>query len=67
MQTLFKDIKGLVGCYDNSPPFLAGDEMRQFTVLENAWMTVEGKKITGFGSMSKCPKGEGKTVVCSGR
>jgi imidazolonepropionase len=67
MQTLFKDIKGLVGCYDNSPPFLAGDEMRQFPVLENAWMTVEGKKITGFGSMSECPKGEGKTVVCSGR
>ena len=41
--------------------------MRQFPVLENAWLTVEGKKITGFGPMSECPKGEGDTVVCAGR
>ena len=66
MQTLFKDIKGLVGCYDISPPYLAGEDMRQFPVLENAWLTVEGKKITGFGPMSECPKGEGDTVVCAG-
>jgi len=67
MQTLFKDIKGLVGCYEISPSYLAGAEMRQFPVQDNAWMTVEGKKITGFGPMSECPKCDGETVVCSGR
>ena len=67
MQTLFKDIKGLVGCYEISPPYLAGADMKQFPVLENAWLTVEGKKITGFGPMSECPKCQGEIVVCSGR
>ena len=67
MQTLFKDIKGLVGCYEISPPYLAGADMKQFPVLQNAWLTVEGKKITGFGPMSECPKCHGETVMCSGR
>ncbi len=66
MRALFKDIKGLVGCYEKSPSFVAGNDMRKFPVLENAWMEVVGEKIVGFGSMSTCPKiPAGQSVVVS--
>ena len=66
MRALFKDIKGLVGCYEKSPSFVAGNDMRKFPVLENAWMEVVGEKIVGFGSMSTCPKiPTGQSVVVS--
>ena len=56
MRALFKDIKGLVGCYENPPNYVAGDDMKNFPVLENAWMEVVGEKIIGLGSMSTGPK-----------
>ena len=66
MRALFKDIKGLVGCYEKSPSFVAGNDMRKFPVLENAWMEVVGEKIVGFGAMSTCPKiPAGQSVVVS--
>ncbi|HHZ97914.1 MAG TPA: imidazolonepropionase [Flavobacteriales bacterium] len=72
MRALFKDIKGLVGYYEKSPRFIAGDEMKQFPVMENAWLEVVGGKIIAAGPMSTCPKIEAgapkSTVVkCTGR
>jgi len=72
MRALFKDIKGLVGYYENPPNFVAGEEMKQFPVMENAWIEVVGGKIIAAGPMSTCPKvpsGSSKPVVvnCKGR
>jgi imidazolonepropionase len=70
MRALFKDIKGLVGCYENSPNFVAGENMKNFPVLKNAWMEVVGEKIIGFGSMSTCPKvpsGKAQIISCTNR
>lgn len=68
MQTLLKDIKGLVGAYKNPPSFIAGDDMRLFTVLENAWLLVDNGQILDFGTMDSCPnKGEYDVVDCPGR
>jgi imidazolonepropionase len=70
MRALFKDIKGLVGCYKNPPHFVAGDNMKHFPILENAWMEVVGEKITRFGPMSTCPKipsGKAQIISCTDR
>ena len=68
MQTLLKDIKGLVGAYKNPPSFIAGDDMRLFTVLENAWLSVDNGQILDFGTMDSCPnQGEYDVVDCPGR
>ena len=70
MQSLLKDIKGLVGAYKKSPRFVAGKEMKQFPVTENAWMLFENGIITDFGTMGDCPEVniESVDVVdCSGR
>ncbi|MFN3917660.1 MAG: imidazolonepropionase [Flavobacteriales bacterium] len=49
---LVKNIKGLVGVYDEAPRLLRGEEMRNFPLLENAYLAVEDGLIVGFGSMS---------------
>ena len=68
MQSLFKDIKGLVGAYENCPKFLSGKQMRDLVVLENAWLSVDNGIIKGFGTMDSCPELENVNVVdCSGR
>lgn len=65
MQTLFIDIKALVGAYKNSPSFLAGEEMKNFNVVENAWLLIEDEKISDYGSMSEVPDINDDTDVVS--
>lgn len=70
MQSLLKDIKGLVGAYKKAPRFVAGEEMKQFPVLENAWLLFENGVITDFGTMDDCPEVNVETVDvvdCTGR
>jgi len=71
MRALFKDIKGLVGAYKNAPDFVAGAEMKNFPVLENSWLLVEGGLISDFGSMSDFPGVKDWTdleiIDCEGR
>ena len=55
MRRLFKNIKGLVGCYEAPPEWLAGQSMAEFPVLENAWLAVEEGRIAAFGSMTDFP------------
>lgn len=64
MQTLFIDIKGLVGAYKNSPSFLSGADMKAFNTEENAWLLIENDRILDYGSMSEVPEfGEDVDVV----
>jgi len=51
MKILIKNIKGLVGCYEDAPFFLRGREMDRLPVLENAFLAIEEGKIAMYGSM----------------
>ena len=55
MRRLFKNIKGLVGCYEAPPEWLAGQSMSEFPILENARLAVEEGRIAAFGSMTDFP------------
>src|SRR5688572_17318221 len=52
---LLKNIKTLVGVYENAPDKLCGEEMRVVPVLENAWLACDEGRIADFGSMSEFP------------
>lgn len=55
MRLLLKNIRGLVGAYENAPGFLAGKDMREFPVLTDAWLAVEDGRVVDFGSMTEFP------------
>lgn len=49
---LIKNIKGLVQCGENLPKFRSGKEMRELSVIENAFLAIEDGVIVAYGSMS---------------
>ena len=51
MKILIKNIKGLVGHYEEAPPFIRGRDMDKLPVLENAFLAIEDGKIAMYGSM----------------
>ena len=55
MRTLLKNIKGLIGSFDEAPRHVAGGDMAKFPVLEDAWLAVEGGIVVDFGEMSEFP------------
>lgn len=55
MRLLVTHIRGLVGAFDAPPAFLAGADMRDFPVLEDAWLAVEDGQFVDFGPMSEFP------------
>jgi imidazolonepropionase len=68
---LLKNIRGLVGAFETPPPFVAGSDMSQFPVVEDAWLAVEAGRVVDWGEMSEFPgiaDWSGLEVVdCSGR
>lgn len=55
MRTLLKNIKGLVGAFEDVPRHVAGGAMAKFPVLEDAWLALEGGVVVDFGEMSSFP------------
>ena len=55
MKLLIKNIKGLVGVYDDAPAKLAGRSMDVLPVMENAWLAIENGVIADFGEMASWP------------
>ncbi|MCZ4407587.1 imidazolonepropionase [Cryomorphaceae bacterium 1068] len=51
MKILIKNIKGLVGHYEEAPAFLRGHQMDELPVLENAFLAIEDGKIGMYGKM----------------
>jgi len=51
MKILIKNIKGLVGHYEDAPRFLRGQDMDTLPILENAFLGIEDGKIALFGKM----------------
>lgn len=52
MRTLVRNIKTLVGVTSGHPLHLQGAEMAQLGQIDDAWLLVEGDRISGFGKMS---------------
>lgn len=48
---LLVNIGALVGARAEAPARLAGAEMNDIPVLENAWLKIDGERIAAFGSM----------------
>lgn len=55
MRTLVKNIKGLVGAFDDVPRDVAGSEMAKFPILHNAWLAAEDGVVVDFGGMDDFP------------
>ncbi len=51
MRTLIKNIKTLVGVGSEGKLRLQGAEMAQLGTIEDAWLLVEGERISSFGEM----------------
>ena len=49
------NIKGLIQVRKSTPHFLAGVEMASLPVIENAFLVMQGGKISGFGKMTELP------------
>lgn len=52
---LLKNIKSLIGVYDNSPQKLAGLDMKKLPLIKNAWLAAEDGLIIDFGRMENFP------------
>jgi imidazolonepropionase len=57
------NIKGLVQVRKNGSAALRGKEMAELPVLENAWLTIEEGRISGFGSMDEIPADSGRKYI----
>ncbi len=53
MRTLIRNIRRLYGINNGQKLFRAGEEMKQFDYLENAWLLIDDKKIADFGEMPR--------------
>ncbi len=56
MTTLYKNIKQLVQVRDEGMNYVAGLQMKELPVIENAWLLVDEGIITDYGNMDTCPQ-----------
>jgi len=56
MSILIKNIKKLVQVEENLRLKVTGKDMAKVQSIDNAWLLLEGDKISGFGSMNNLPK-----------
>lgn len=57
------NIKGLVQVREKRSSPLAGPEMSQLPVLDNAYLTISNGRISGFGSMDDLPADSSKKYI----
>jgi len=61
------NIKELGGILPEGTTALRGHEMRTFSTIENAFLTIENGKISGFGSMAEFSPNDYQTLDASGQ
>ena len=61
------NIKELGGILPEGTTALRGQEMRTFSTVENAFLTIENGKISGFGSMDEFSQNDHQTLDVSGQ
>lgn len=65
---LITNIKGLVQVREKSIERVAGKQMSELPILENAFLTITGDRIASYGKMSELKSTEAKeTIDASGR
>jgi len=68
LDVLIKNIKALVQVRDSTPGFLAGADMGQLPVIENAFLSLRDGKIASYGRMEELESTAGEEVIdASGR
>ncbi|MEA1876604.1 MAG: imidazolonepropionase [Bacteroidota bacterium] len=67
MDLIIKNIKELLMTEDKPREFVAGADMSTFKRIQNAWLTIEGEKIAGFGPMKDIPKVNCQELDASGK
>jgi len=61
------NIKELGGILPAGTTALRGQEMRTFSTIENAFLTIENGKISGFGTMDEFSQNDYQTIDVSGQ
>lgn len=65
MKTLIRNIGQIAGIVEESVLRKNGEEMSQTGTLDNAWILIDGERISSFGTMDGCPKDEADEVIDS--
>src|SRR5687768_14079407 len=52
---LIRNIKGLVQVRPTSEGIVRGTSMAELPILPNAWLTITGSSISGYGAMNVMP------------
>ena len=63
MNLLVKNIGCIVGIDESGRTRVAGKEMADIGMLENAWLLTDGERIGGYGTMETLPSAEGYEVL----
>lgn len=56
MQTLIKNIGQLLGIREDGKKVLRGEDLKEVQGLKNAWLLIDGQRISDYGSMNDLPK-----------
>lgn len=67
MQTLIKNIKQLLQVRHESVDKVAGADMAQLPVIENAWLLIENGQIADFGPMHTYPPLAAEVIDATGK
>ena len=63
MKTLIRNIGQIAGIVEESVLRKNGEEMSQTGTLDNAWILIDGERISSFGTMDGRPKDEADEVI----
>lgn len=63
MSLLVKNIGCIVGIDESGRTRVAGKEMADIGMLENAWLLTDGERIDSYGTMDTLPHEEGHEVI----
>ena len=63
MSLLVKNIGYIVGIDDSRRTRVAGEDMSNIGMLENAWLLTEGERICDYGTMESMPNEEGHEII----
>ncbi|MCH5318546.1 MAG: imidazolonepropionase [Paramuribaculum sp.] len=66
MSVLIVNIGCAVGIAEGTTPLLRGAAMNETGQIQNAWILIEGDRISGFGSMDNVPQGSFDTIDAKG-
>lgn len=67
MTTIFKNIRQLLQVRPATHRWVAGADMAELPLVENAFLLVKDGLIADYGPMDRCPATTGEVVDCTGR